>query len=194
MTGSTAPVVSTRTTNPSSRLLPWLAGCTVHAVAVAWIASSVERTTAPFLVFPLAVGVALGVGVVALARWCQIASRRTLLQGVLLATVVVVVGQHYFSYRHAQKDLQDAAQRRAAALAKFPGLAAQLSPPPPQTFLSFLSATAARGRALPAGVAIGIGVWLSWLFDGLLVAAGAATVAWFASANAIHPLDEPPRE
>jgi len=178
----------------TTKFLPWLVGCVIHALAVAWIATSVESRTAPFLVFPLAVGVALGVGVVALARWCQIDHRRTLLQGALLAAVMAVIGQHYFSYLHAQEALQVAAARRADALARFPGLAARLTPPEPESFVGFLQSAAERGRALPAGVAIGIGVWLSWLLDGLLVATGAMIVAWFASANSLHPLDEPPRE
>jgi len=170
----------------------WLVGCLVHAAAVAWIASSLERHTAPFLVFPLATGIALGVGIVALARWSQIETRRTLFLGTMLATSGAVVGQHYFAYLHAEQELRTAVERRSQALAKFPGLAAQMTSPVPQSFFDFLDRAADAGRQLPGGlVAYGPGAWLSWFCDGLLVLAGALGVVWMATSSTARPLDEP---
>ncbi|MBX3414488.1 MAG: hypothetical protein KF708_17510 [Pirellulales bacterium] len=190
----TEPPAEKRARQPG-KFWPWLAGCALHAVAVAWLACSLERHTAPFLVFPLAVGLALGVGVVALAKWCQIERRNVLLTGALMAATITVVGQHYFAYWHARETLQQAAERRVEALAKFPGLATQVTSRAPESFVDFLASEARRGREMPGStVAIGVGVWLSWLVDALLVASGAALLVWIASTNSPRPLDEPPRE
>jgi hypothetical protein len=172
-----------------------LAGCLIHAAAVAWIASSLERYTAPFLVFPVATGIALGVGIIALARWNLIETRRMLLLGTMLATCAAVVGQHYFAYLHAEQELRTAVERRSQALARFPGLAAQMTSPAPSSFLDFLDRAADAGRQLPGGmVAYGPGAWLSWFGDGLLVFAGALGVVWMSTTSTARPLDEPPPE
>lgn len=184
-----------RTAHTTGRAPLWLAGCLVHTVAVAWIAASLERHLAPFLVFPLAVGIAVGAGAIALARWCGIERPRTLLTSIALAACVAVVAQHYFAYLHAEKALRDNVARRSEALAKFPGLAAQMTEQPPASFFEFLDSAAAAGRPLPGGiVATGPYAWLSWLFDGALVLGGALGVAWISSSNTPRTLDEPPCE
>lgn len=178
------PPASDASTSPPGEAFPWssvgfwLPPALIHAVAVAYLAAVLERSFAPFLLFPLAVGVALGVGVAALAHWCGVDERRVLVAGTVCVVLVAAVGQHYFAYRH----FADEAARRAKALSEYSGLAEQFGQSEPQSFAEFLAAAADRGRLLPGGYrARGAAAWLSWLCDALLVLAGALGVVWAAS-------------
>ena len=64
----------------------------------AWAAEAAQFYVAPFLLFPVLVGVFTGLTIVGLARFAQIGHRPTILLAVVLAAAVAAAGQHYFRY------------------------------------------------------------------------------------------------
>ena len=64
----------------------------------AWLAEEAQSYAAPFILFPMLVGVFAGLSIVATARYGQIGHRPTIVLAVVLAAAVAAVGQHYFSY------------------------------------------------------------------------------------------------
>ncbi|MBN2473769.1 MAG: hypothetical protein JXB62_04135 [Pirellulales bacterium] len=153
-----------------AKLAFWLPACLGLGLMTAWMAAVAEGYFAPFLIFPLLVGVGLGAMAVGLVRVSQTGHRPTVLLGTVLAVAATVVGQHYFSYRAVWEAYNANAATIERARRLFPDdLQDRLAAPPPN-LVAFLREEAARGRPLPGGYSgRGKGVWASWAVDALLV-------------------------
>lgn len=148
-----------------------LLGGAALAAALAWIAVAIQPHFAPLGIFPLLVGAALGLGIGGLVRVCQVGHRGSARAATAVAVVVLVVGQHYESYRLTNEAL---AQQIRQARREHPGLAGRLGPIGPASFGEYLQEEARAGRPLAGGwVARGAGAWCSWAGDALLTALAA---------------------
>ena len=150
----------------------WLPACLIEGLLVAWIAVGAQEYFAPFLLFPLLVGVVLGAVTVGLMRLYQIGNRPTILAGTVLAAVVTIAGQHCIGYWQAIE------QDRKAQLA-FPEELKGRMP----GFLDFMT----EGRQIdgPAKLgpfhARGAVAWVMWGLDGVLLLAAALTLVLLTS-------------
>jgi hypothetical protein len=121
-----------------------------------------QRYYAPWILFPLLVGVVLGGLLVLAIRVLNTGHRPTVVSGTLAAVLLAVVGQHYISFwkeRHAADEMP---QLQMAQLL-FP------EKRPAGDFLEFIVREAARGRPVGGIVLRGPWTWASWLVDALLV-------------------------
>jgi hypothetical protein len=158
-------------------------------VGLVWARVAEAAYLAPFLLFPILVGVFVGLTIVGLTRFAQIGHRPTILLAAVLAAATAVVGQHYLEYlsryslnsptsalAHLTKDVPgigEAMRRKASAENSIANC-----PPMAPSFAEYLLAQAKRGRPLPGGyVAAGWAAWLAWAIDALLTVAAAVAVA-----------------
>jgi hypothetical protein len=154
----------------------WLFLALSCGVVLSRIAAALESTFAPWLVFPLLLGLGLGAALLWLLRWCECGHRPTAILGTLLAAGLMVVAQHLWHYQHRIVAVQQLKQQILREGIQFAPLAAKLAPVPP-TFLEFLEQEAGRGRTLwPGWTVRGVGVWLSWSLDAALLAGAAVAV------------------
>ena len=158
---------------PSSVIVGMLAG--------GLIALATEQTRfAPLVFFPLLVGVFLGLLLVSLMRFAQVAHRPTVIGGVLLAVLATVAMQHYMPYWHATRLARTNGRQLDIVQQAFPDQAQRLAEAAadrPTGFLDYMHREAARGRPLLRNVvARGGFAWLTWAVDGLLVLAAALAV------------------
>jgi hypothetical protein len=157
------------------------------------MAEEAQWYAAPFVLFPMLVGVLAGLSIVATARYGQIGHRPTIVLSVVLAAAVAVVGQHYFSYvsfvsryssgqgdkgggpifAGAKTETVPATAGGGAAGQDLSALARKLAP----SFGEYLRGHADHGRPLLGQyVAKGWAAWLSWAIDALLTLAAALAV------------------
>jgi hypothetical protein len=155
----------------------WLPLCLVNGAAAAWLAYGVQKHFAPLGLFPVLVGLGIGVTLAGLMRLVQVANTRTILLGAVIASLLAVVGQHYFSYREQRETaIRQAAQFRMAAQAH-PDLVQGTPPQPASGLFEYLRWQAMRGRPIWGDVVARGGMaWASWAFDGILVLAAALLV------------------
>lgn len=140
-------------------------------LAVGWLATVAGMRFAPFVIFPLAVGVVLGMGTWLAAKLLQTGHRKTILSAALAAAGVAIFAQHYFSYAESIRNAQESPQIKNAQQALPELMRDRL----PTNLPAYLRQQAAIGRAMPVGyVARGPMAWLSWAFDGLLIIIAAA--------------------
>ncbi len=158
------------------QLLLALAGGLAAGVAMAWLAAQVQQLRAPWLIFPLATGLVLGVTLVGWVRLIQAGHRPTVVVVSLLAAATLIVGQHYFSFRAILQTTRQKSPAMEKARLLFAGSSWEESPLPPTRFGPFLRWQAARGRRIGRFVARGGLAWASWTLDGLLLAAAALAV------------------
>ncbi|MCC6125817.1 MAG: hypothetical protein IT426_12695 [Pirellulales bacterium] len=155
----------------------WLPGCLLLSSLAAWAAEDAQFYFAPFLIFPLLVGIGLGAVLVLLMRVGQVGHRPTILLGTLLAALVAVVGQHYFGFLDAQKLERRETAAIEKAKAALPELAARLPPAPAENFCRFMRQQAGRGRSVFNLLEVrGGGAWALWTVEGLLTLAAALGV------------------
>ena len=64
----------------------------------AWVGRVAQDYFAPFLLFPVLLGVFSGMAIVGLVRLAQIGNRPTIVWAAVLAAAVTAVGEHYFTY------------------------------------------------------------------------------------------------
>lgn len=141
----------------------WLFGCAVLGLLVAWAAVVARGYASPLVLFPLIVGAILGGSIVLWMRVLQIGHRPTIWLGVLMAGLLTVAGEHYFTFWKEQ-------QRLAGDPEKLAGL--HLVAPeriPPATFSEFMAWSAERGLRIGNYTARGGLAWLVWSVDGGLV-------------------------
>ena len=155
----------------------WLPTCGLLSAAVAWLAVVVAKHFAPLMIFPILVGLVLGVTLVGLARLMQAGNRPTVVLGTIVACLVAVVGQHYACYR-VDRDLDlEQAESFHQAEQKHPGLVLGTAPQPARDVFDYLRRQADEGRPLLGSyVARGPAAWTSWTADGLLLTAAALLV------------------
>jgi hypothetical protein len=150
-------------------LIIWIPGSVLLGTLTAWAAVDLQYQLhfAPFLIFPLLVGVVLGAMLVLLMRVGQVGHRPTILLGTAIAAFLAVAGQHYFGYL---------ADKREGHQIKMPGESketlqkvAALLPPPPENFAEFMRQQAGKGRSIFNLIdARDGGAWILWLIEGLL--------------------------
>ena len=133
----------------------------------------IQTYFSPVLLFPLAAGSVLGVVCAAALRVCRLAHRPTAIAGALVAACLLVLTQHYASYR-TDSARRDADQQKNMSLAQaaFPDL--------DLNFPRYLASEAAKGHTIAGFVAHGARPGLSWAVDGLLVIAATLVVVWLA--------------
>jgi hypothetical protein len=86
--------------NRAERILLWLLGGSASAVALAWIAFQIQQEHfAPAVLFPLAVGAALGAALLLVRRWTQWPNRRVAAASAIAWGLLLVVGQDYIGHR-----------------------------------------------------------------------------------------------
>jgi hypothetical protein len=162
--------------------LAYPAGLFCAAGVLAYFAVRVGHVRAPWLVFPLAVGAILGVIAAGLALWERFAHRRAITAAVLWASLLVVLGMHFFEYRAALEAPRPA--ELEVFKQAFPDMAERTSAAAPSNFLDFMRRMAQQGRAMPFGwTARGAWAWISWALDAALLAGAALAVARWATAR-----------
>ena len=155
----------------------WAPACLLLGAALAWGACQAQKSFAPWLVFPLVVGILAGILLVGLSRTLRIGARWAILPGTILASLVVIVGQHYASYalERANLDRDTALFQRAFEL--HPDLLVGDAPPPDRGFLTYMRRQAAIGRPMFGSTVARCGwAWASWALDGAILAAGSLLV------------------
>jgi hypothetical protein len=155
----------------------WLPLCLVHGTATAWLAFGVQKHFSPLGLFPVVVGLLLGVTLAGLMRLVHVGGRGTLVCGTIVAWAAAVFGQHYFSYQEQRETAErQAAQFRMAAQAH-PDLVRGTPPKPASGVFDYLRWQAIRGRPIIGKtVARGPWAWASWAFDGCLTLLAALLV------------------
>jgi len=139
----------------------------------AWWAEVAQNFVAPMILFPMLIGIGVGITLVGLARIAQIGHRPTIVFSVVLAACMASVAQHYFIYldvyywhRPPVVTGQSTVQNLSAAI--------DLIIP---SFCDYIKAQVNRGRPLFFEYrAQGGMVWLTWAIDGLLTIIAAVAV------------------
>ena len=158
--------------------------CLVFGLLLAWASFKIAPFFSPWLIFPLMIGLILGASLVALARLFEVGHRPTIWASVVLSVAVVIVGQHYFSYRTAVAADEADIERLQMARATFGELVQGNLPPRPDGLVDYLKQQARQGRRLGTVIgdytAKGPMAWLCWTLDGLLIFIPAAVMVAFA--------------
>lgn len=164
------------------RAIAWLSALILVAVVVAWGSAQLARIRAPWLLFPLAVGVVGGGAAGGLALAMQNKHRVTTWVGTALAAGLVVVGMHFQAY-WAALDAPRSGQLEMFNKA-FPEVAERHAAAAPAGFGEFLRRMASAGRAMPFGwTARGVWAWLSWGLDATILVGAAVCTAGFVTAR-----------
>jgi len=164
----------------------WLLGAVAAGAAVGWAGQSVQSGVsvgaaevrfAPWLLFPLLLGVVLGGALFALLRVLQLGHRPSVLAGAVPAVMVAVLVQHYAAWydcRAKRLHQQQQNPHLAAAQQAVQDRLGERLVLPPESLLAYLNEEAARGRALTASwTARGVWAWFSWGLDALLTVGSA---------------------
>lgn len=159
----------------------WLGGSLLASAVTAWLAFQIRLTGhAPEVLFPIGVGLALGLALVAVLRKSQWPGRRWAMLAAVLWGTLAVLGQEYLAHREHRGNYQDVQSR--PGVPAFARLAAAEMPPP----------------GLLADLAVDIqrrGHW-QWSLDALAVIVSATMVtAWklrVISAENDHPARDRP--
>ena len=145
----------------------------VLGVIWARIAEVAEFYYAPILLFPILLGILIGLSIVGLVRFAQIGHRPTIVLAAIVAATVAGVGQHYLGYLNAYRGPKPSVGTSTATDQNLSTLVRRMTP----HFGQYMQAQARRGRPIVADrVARGPIVWLTWTIDLLLVAATAVAV------------------
>jgi hypothetical protein len=144
-----------------------------------WLAVKVHPYFAPLLLFPLLLGLALAAALVCGLRVFSLAHRPTVWIGTLLASALVVFGQHYWSFHAARTEWANQQADVEKARRAFPEMANRMLPPPPADLVEFLATETDRGRELLGHRVRGAALWAWWGLEAALVCLAAALpVAW----------------
>lgn len=163
-------------------LLAWLAMAIAWTGIWCWLSVLVAERFAPVVVLPLLAGLVLGAGYVMAMRLAGLASRTWLMTGTCVLSLALAAGQHYIWYRITQTAMEQGYSAKLSGN-NMGALAASIPDLHP-SFVGFLQATAARGRAW-AGLRLHGGwVWASWVLDALLQSAAAMVLVWIAAGQA----------
>jgi hypothetical protein len=93
-------------------MLIWYGAGTVAAIVIAWLAALVHASGhAPIGLVPLAVGIALGASLIAIAAAQQLADRRRLIIETLLLAIVAIMAEHTWLYLDFRRQWHEARER-----------------------------------------------------------------------------------
>ncbi len=161
----------------AAHLALWLPLSLIHGAAAAWLAYGVQKHFAPLGLFPVLVGLAIGVTLAGLMRLLHVAGRSTILAGAVLSCAVAVFGQHYFGFQEQKETAQRQAAQFQLAAQAHPDLVQGTPPEPASGVFEYLRWQAIRGRPIAGRiVARDLWAWASWAFDGCLTLAAALLV------------------
>lgn len=141
----------------------------IHGLLIAWLAVTLQGRFAPWLLFPVLMGLLLGATLVALVRLSQVGNRSTILLVACVAALTAVTGQHYLSYQHSRQVAREEARLYQKAQQIAPMFLKGRPVSPPNSFAEFLRWEAARGRHIGPYTARDTAAWLSWGLDGVLL-------------------------
>jgi hypothetical protein len=156
----------------------WLPAAMLLGGIAAWIAVLAQFYFAPWLIFPIIVGVGLGGMLVVLLRFAQVGNRPTIFLGCVLAAAVAVVGQHYLDYRHAVRLEQQRYEKAEQLEPKLRFAALAALPPPVASFREFMQREAARERQMWWGPVSGWQNWAAWGLDAAILLAATLAVVY----------------
>jgi hypothetical protein len=145
----------------------------IHGLLIAWLAASLQTRFAPWLLFPILMGLLLGATFVGLLRLTEVGHRWTILLVLLFTITTTIVGQHYLGYRRFNQVAREEAKLYQKAQQIAPKLLQGRPIGPAHSFAEFLRWEAARGRTIGRYTAQDTLAWLSWGLDGLLLSAAA---------------------
>lgn len=147
----------------------WLAGCLVASAVLIAVSHWAQQYSAPLLLFPLLVGVALGSCTAYLSRVFGLEFRRPAAVCLTIVALALTVGQHAVAYRDYRDKLERSRRERPERLLyeQMQGHAE------PTTFGEYLSIEASRGRAIGSSRLFGWQVWASWAVDAAATVGGA---------------------
>ncbi|HEY4308563.1 MAG TPA: hypothetical protein VGN12_03835 [Pirellulales bacterium] len=155
------------------RFAIWLTAAIGSAIVLSWLAVEAAAYFAPLVVFPTALGLALGGVVILVARVTDTAHRSSVLAGTLLAGAILALGQHYASYLSARA-VESSATTALAAHA-FPELQDRLNSRN-AGFVEFMRDSANHGMTLAGATLRPRGVWLFWIANALVTISTATIV------------------
>jgi hypothetical protein len=150
-------------------------------LATGYGASQLEARFAPVGLFPLLVGAATGIGVIACMRVAGCGSRRGTTAAAVAAAMFAVGVMHSQSYHaavahsHAEWDTFQKVQQ-AAGNAKLNNIPSPINGP-----RDFVERQLRNGRLLGSRPVRGVGLVVWWTVDALLVTVGAAAAAFYLS-------------
>ena len=159
----------------------WLAVAATVGILTAAAADVIQMYFAPFLIFPLLVGLGVGLLLLLGLRLLHFAHRPAICVGLVLSVIVCVLGQHYFAYRAEADRLWQGIQARQQQYRQlkeaYPEIPELAPPPPVPGFSEHLGRQIEAGIPLPFAMAArGWQVVALWLLDGILVLAGGAVI------------------
>ena len=164
--------------SPALRHATWFSACLVAGGVLAWLAVRAQAVFAPVLLFPLGLGLALGMVLLAVRSYCIPLGRASVVAGALLAATTLVVGQHYLSYRAACTIAIERQSRVTQQAKGFAALTAAEMVKPPESFAAYMQSEAARDHAIAGLTLRGPTVWAWWALDALIIAAASVAVTW----------------
>jgi len=185
------PVAAAGSKRPFSpaKLLVWSVAAPVAGLLVGWAGQQIQAGItlgeaqlrfAPWLLFPLLLGVVLGGVLFGLMRVVQLGHRPTVLAGMVPAVILAVLVQHYAAYWECRAVRQRNRQQHPGLMAlqhAMPDGLDQRLAPPPKSLLAYLREEAAHGRPLTATwTARGVWAWASWALDALLTIGAAVAM------------------
>jgi hypothetical protein len=158
-------------------LLLWLPGCLILGSLTAWAAVDAQLFFAPLLLFPLLMGILLGVLLVLLMRMARIGHRPTIVAGTILAAGWAAVGMHYLSYLSHSWEFAAESADLEKARQFLPRDAARRLPTPPRNFFEYMRQSADEGREIFSAYSLHEGyVWLLWIVEAAVLTGGALIV------------------
>jgi len=107
--------------NNTERLLIWFLAGGLATAGIAWVAFQVQQEgVAPAVLFPLAVGAAVGGALVAIGRFTHGPGRRAAVVGAVCFGLAAAVGQDFVAHRYRVRSYENelAEQPLAAAVAE----------------------------------------------------------------------------
>ncbi len=97
----------------SERYLIWLVAQVALVAGIAWVAFQVQQDQiAPAVIFPIAIGTAVGLGGLAISRAAAVRRRWLMCVAAVVSGLLVVVAQDYIGHRHRLSVYADEVQRQ----------------------------------------------------------------------------------
>lgn len=150
--------------------LMFLGSMAAVAVVVGLLAAWLQQYFAPVLLFPLLIGLLLGVVLADRMSAWQIGHRPLALLTAVLAALLSVLVIHYASYRFELAAAADRPPEHDLIVQAFPDLEAS-GHGTPKSFFDYLWLQSRAGRPLASWRARGAWLWAWWTLDALLIAA-----------------------